>query len=166
MTDETYFLNKLITLCKPIPIVSDLKYWNVKCLFFMKKYPVRCPISSYQYIMDGHWKPMIVSFVRSGSLRFKDLRERLPDISTKVLSEQLAELEADKIITRRSYKEVPPRVEYSLSDYGKTLIPVLDTIKAWGYNYLRENPKILHKDSEWRNKLNKPPVKFRESSKR
>ena len=121
----------------------------------MKKYPVRCPISSYQSVMDGHWKPMIAWYLQDTSLRFKDLLEVLPDISSKVLSEQLAEMESDNIIVRQSYNEVPPRVEYSLSAYGKTLVPVLDIIKQWGFNHLKRHPKILHKDSGWRNKLKK-----------
>lgn len=119
----------------------------------MKKYPVRCPISTYQHIMDGHWKPMIIWYLQKKSLRFKNLIELLPDISTKILTLQLAELEADNIITRQSYRESPPRVEYSLTGYGKTLIPVLNSIKDWGFKHLKENPKILHKDSEWRKKI-------------
>ena len=120
----------------------------------MKKYAVRCPISSYQCIMDGHWKPMIVWYLQHQSLRFKDLLEVLPDISTKVLTEQLEELAKDNILQRISFREVPPRVEYSLTPYGKTLLPVLTAIKGWGLNHLKKNPAILHKQSEWRKKLN------------
>jgi DNA-binding HxlR family transcriptional regulator len=81
------------------------------------------------------------------------LIDLLPDISTKVLTRQLAELETDNIITRQSFKESPPRVEYSLSDYGRTVVPVLHAIKGWGLKHLRHNPKILHKDSEWRKRI-------------
>ena len=121
----------------------------------MKKYPVRCPISSYSCIVNGHWKPMIVWYMRNKSLRFKDLIELLPDISTKVLSEQLKELEDDGILIREKFNEIPPKVEYSLTEYGLTLIPVLTTIREWGFKHLKKNPKILHPKSEWRNKLNK-----------
>jgi DNA-binding HxlR family transcriptional regulator len=79
--------------------------------------------------------------------------EVLPDISTKVLTQQLVELEADNIITRQSFKESPPRVAYSLTDYGKTLFPVLKLIKSWGLNHLKKNPKILHRDSEWKTRV-------------
>ena len=119
----------------------------------MKKYPVRCPISSYQCIMDGHWKPMMVWYLQNESLRFKDLLELLPDISTKVLTLQLAELEEDNIIARYSFKESPPRVEYSLTNYGKTLVPVLNAIMGWGLSHLKQHPKILRKDSEWRKRI-------------
>lgn len=122
----------------------------------MKKYPVRCPVSSYLCIMDGHWKPMLVWYLRNKSLRFKDFLELLPDISTKVLTEQLNELEEDHIILRKSFKEIPPRVEYSLTEYGLTLIPVLGTLREWGFKHLQQHPAILHKESAWKDKLNGP----------
>jgi DNA-binding HxlR family transcriptional regulator len=104
--------------------------------------------------MDGHWKPMMVWFLLEKDLRFKDLIELLPDISTKVLSEQLAELEEDKIITRHYFNEAPPRVEYSLTKYGRSLKPVLEVIKGWGFKHLQGNPRILHKDSiVWKQEL-------------
>ena len=98
-------------------------------------------------------KPIMVGYLQNENLRFKDLLELLPDISTKVLTLQLAELEEDNIITRQSFKESPPRVEYSLTDYGKTLVPVLNVIKGWGLSHLKLNPKILHKNSEWRKRI-------------
>lgn len=122
----------------------------------MKKYPVRCPVSSYLCVMDGHWKPLIVWHTRNKALRFKDFSEILPDISTKVLTEQLKELEEDKIISRESFREIPPRVEYSLTEYGQTLIPVLSTLRAWGFQHLRQNPSIIHPESLWLDKLNVP----------
>lgn len=121
----------------------------------MKKYPVRCPISSYSCIVDGHWKPMIVWHLRNKSLRFKELMELLPDISTKVLSEQLKELEVDNILLRKKFKEIPPKVEYSLTEYGSTLVPVISTIREWGFKHLKNNPKILHPKSKWVTMLRK-----------
>ena len=122
----------------------------------MKKYPVRCSVTSYLCIMDGNWKPLIVWRMRNESLRFKDFLELIPDISTKVLTEQLRELEDDEIIMRKNFKEIPPRVEYSLTTYGATLIPVITILRAWGFKHLKKNPKILDKKSEWKNKLNQP----------
>jgi DNA-binding HxlR family transcriptional regulator len=106
--------------------------------------------------MDGHWKPMIVWRLRDTSLRFKDFLELLPDISTKILSEQLKELEEDDIIERKAFREAPPRVEYSLTEYGQTLIPVLSVLRAWGFTHLQKNPSILAPDSPWTGKLNEP----------
>ena len=122
----------------------------------MKKYPVRCPVSSYLCIMDGHWKPMIVWYLRNNTLRFRDFQQILPDISTKVLSAQLKELEEDHIVTRKSFKEIPPRVEYGLTDYGLTLIPVITSLRSWGFKHLQQNPAILDTESAWIGKLNKP----------
>ncbi|MGE5107739.1 MAG: winged helix-turn-helix transcriptional regulator [Sphingobacteriales bacterium] len=122
----------------------------------MKKYPVRCPVSSYLCVMDGHWKPMIVWCTREKSQRFRDYLELLPDISSKVLTEQLKELEEDNIIVRTAFKEAPPRVEYSLTAYGSTLVPVLASLREWGFKHLQNNPKILHKKSKWVKKLNQP----------
>lgn len=122
----------------------------------MKKYPVRCPITAYECVMDGHWKPIIVWDLRNGGLRFKDLLELLVDISTKVLTDQLKELEEDKIVVRTSYRESPPRVEYALTEYGRTLIPVLATLREWGFKHVQKNPAILHQESEWIKKLDQP----------
>jgi DNA-binding HxlR family transcriptional regulator len=119
----------------------------------MKKYPVRCPITTYLSIMDGHWKPIIVWYLREKPLRFKDMMSIIPDISTKVLTEQLKELEADHIIHRKAFDELPPRVEYNLTSYGTTLLPGLSILREWGFNHLKENKNILHPDSQWHKKL-------------
>jgi DNA-binding HxlR family transcriptional regulator len=122
----------------------------------MKKYPVRCPVSSYLYVMDGHWKSMIVWLLRDGSQRFKDFLKTLPDISTKILTQQLKELEEDNIISRTSFKEKPPKVEYTLTEYGQTLIPVISSLRKWGFTHLQQNPFLLHPESAWVGKLSDP----------
>jgi DNA-binding HxlR family transcriptional regulator len=110
----------------------------------MKKYPVRCPVTAYLTVMDGHWKPIIVWYLRDKPLRFKELMKSIPDISTKVLTEQLKELEVDGLISRETFNEIPPRVEYSLTHYGKTLLPVLTVLREWGLKHLKLNAHILH----------------------
>ena len=119
----------------------------------MKKYPVRCPVTAYLNVMDGHWKPIIVWYIRSKPLRFKELQAAMPDISTKVLSEQLKELEEDVILLRKTFNEAPPRVEYSLTNYGKSLLPALTILREWGLKHLKINKHILHPQSEWNKKL-------------
>jgi len=119
----------------------------------MKKYPVRCPVTAYLNVMDGHWKPIIVWYIRNKPLRFKELQEAMPDISTKVLSEQLKELEEDVILVRKTFNETPPRVEYSLTNYGKSLLPALTVLREWGLKHLKINKHILHPQSEWNKKL-------------
>ena len=88
----------------------------------MKKYPIRCPVTAYLSVIDGHWKPLLLWHLQTNPLRFKDILSRVPDISTRVLTEQLNEMEEDKLISRTAYNETPPRVEYELTDYGRTLL--------------------------------------------
>lgn len=119
----------------------------------MKKYPVRCPVTAYLNVMDGHWKPIIVWYLKAQPLRFKGLLEIMPDISSKVLTEQLKELEQDEVINRIAYNEIPPRVEYNLTKYGVTLLPALTILREWGLKHLKKNVHILHPDSEWKKKI-------------
>jgi DNA-binding HxlR family transcriptional regulator len=105
--------------------------------------------------MDGHWKPIIVWYIRDKPLRFKDLLKVIPDISTKVLTMELKELEADGLVLRETFNETPPRVEYSLTRYGKTLLPALTALREWGLQHLKLNAHILHPASIWKNKLKK-----------
>ena len=88
-------------------------------------------------MVGGKWKTSILLHLRDQTLRFGSL-QRLVGCSQKVLTQQLKELEHDGIVQRQVYAEVPPRVEYSLSEYGRTLQPVLDALYAWGReHYLR-----------------------------
>ena len=119
----------------------------------MKKYPIRCPVTAYLRVIDGHWKPIILWNLQKKPLRFKDILSVLPDISTRVLTEQLNEMEEDKLISRKAYNETPPRVEYELTDYGMTLLPGLALLREWGLRFLKENKHVLHPDSEWNQKI-------------
>jgi DNA-binding HxlR family transcriptional regulator len=99
-------------------------------------------------MVGGKWKTSILLHLRDQTLRFGSL-QRLVGCSQKVLTQQLKELEHDGIVQRQVYAEVPPRVEYSLSEYGRTLQPVLDALYAWGReHYLRAQasavPEVTH----------------------
>jgi DNA-binding HxlR family transcriptional regulator len=83
-------------------------------------------------VIGGKWKPIILCNLRHGSLRPSDLKRKIPNISQKMLTQQLRELEADNIVLRTSYHQVPPKVVYSLSNYGETLSSVLDALCDWG----------------------------------
>jgi DNA-binding HxlR family transcriptional regulator len=87
-------------------------------------------------VILGRWKLLILRELQEGIRRFSDLQRALADVqqgvSQKVLTSQLRELEADGVITRTVYPEVPPRVEYALTDLGHELVPVLDGLHAWG----------------------------------
>lgn len=83
-------------------------------------------------VIGGKWKPIILCNLRYETLRPSDLQRKIPEISQKMLIPQLRELEKDNIVTRKVYQEVPPKVEYSLSSYGKSLGEVLDILCSWG----------------------------------
>jgi DNA-binding HxlR family transcriptional regulator len=88
-------------------------------------------VRTIQYI-GGKWKPIVLIRLIDGPVRFGKLTVQMPDISRKILTQQLRELEEDRLIIRKEYQEKPPRVEYELSERGKTLIPVLKAMFDWG----------------------------------
>lgn len=89
-------------------------------------------------LIGGRWKPVILFVLSARTLRFGEIAVRMPAISRKVLTEQLKELEADGLIMRKQYKEIPPRVEYSLTELGKSLEPVFDNMAEWGRKHVME----------------------------
>lgn len=92
-----------------------------------------CPVETSLELLSGKWKPRILwKLHQQEVLRFGELRRDLPDITAKMLTQQLRELERDGLVHREVYPQVPPKVEYSLSEFGTTLKPVLDTIAQWG----------------------------------
>ena len=88
-------------------------------------------------IIGGKWKPIIIYNLKASKKRFGQLDVTIPGISRKVLTTQLNELVADKLVERTAYAEIPPRVEYSLTEKGKELIPIFAEIRKWG-KYLVE----------------------------
>ncbi len=99
--------------------------------FNNKEYP--CCTSITMDIIGGKWKSVILYHLKSGTLRYNELRSSMPHITERTLSLQLKDLEADGIVKRTVYTTKPPlRVEYSLTDFGKTLLPLLDAIASWG----------------------------------
>lgn len=96
-----------------------------------------CRVETALEILTGKWKPSILlELITHDTLRFSELKRHLPNITQKMLTAQLRELELNDIVHREIYQVVPPRVEYSLTDYGKTLIPVLHAINAWGEKHV------------------------------
>ena len=96
-----------------------------------------CPIGATLKILSGKWKVLILFSLYDGTKRFNELRREIPNITQRMLTNQLRELEEDKIINRKVYPEVPPKVEYSLTDIGKTLGPVFERLKTWGECYIK-----------------------------
>lgn len=91
-----------------------------------------CPVESVLNLLDGKWKGVILYHLMDGTLRFNELRRKLNNVTQRMLTKQLRELEADGLITRTVFPVVPPRVDYALSARGESLVPVLMAMKEWG----------------------------------
>lgn len=97
---------------------------------------IRCPVEACLDLIGGKWKGVILFHLLGGTKRFNELRRLLPKVTQRMLTRQLRELERDEIVVRTIYPEVPPRVEYSLSEMGKTLEPVVQLLQRWGSEYM------------------------------
>lgn len=98
--------------------------------------PYDCPIEAALGLIGGKWKALILDHLTSGALRFGELQKMMPKITPKMLTQQLRELETDGLIVRHVYPVVPPKVEYELTEFGRTALPILDAMCAWGRVYL------------------------------
>lgn len=94
-----------------------------------------CPVATTVQIIGNKWKLLILRNLLVRPWRFNELMKSLEGISQKVLTDSLRSMESDGIITRTVYPEVPPRVEYALSELGESMRPILDAMQAWGNNY-------------------------------
>ncbi|MCG8408790.1 MAG: helix-turn-helix transcriptional regulator [Phycisphaerales bacterium] len=98
--------------------------------------PDRCPWTATWNVIGGKWKGILWWRLSHGLGRFGELQRAIPQITKKMLAQQLRELERDGIVHRQEYPEVPPRVEYSLTEYGRSLGPVIEAICIWGQRHL------------------------------
>ncbi|GAA3407779.1 winged helix-turn-helix transcriptional regulator [Paenibacillus hodogayensis] len=101
----------------------------------MEHNPESCMLDKTLNVIVGKWKLAILHLLFQGTKRFSELQHGIPDITKKVLTAHLRELEEDDIIKRIVYAEVPPRVEYSLTEYGYSLQPTLQSLQEWGSNH-------------------------------
>lgn len=90
-------------------------------------------------VIGGKWKPIILCHLKEGTKRFGELKREMPEITQKMLTQQLRELEQYGIIHREVYTQVPPKVEYSLTEYGQTIEEVLDVMSRWGSRHMARN---------------------------
>ncbi len=97
----------------------------------------RCPVEATLDVIGGKWKVLILWWLRDSVLRFGELRRQIPGISERMLTQQLRELEQDGVVRRKVYSEVPPKVEYSLTPYGKSLREITNLMCAWGKVHIR-----------------------------
>ena len=94
-----------------------------------------CPVATTVRLIGSKWKLLIIRNLLQRPWRFNELKKNLEGISQKVLTDSLHSMEADGIVTRTVYPEVPPRVEYTLSELGESMRPVMDAMEKWGINY-------------------------------
>ena len=99
----------------------------------------RCPVETTLMLIGDKWKVLILRDLMPGTMRFNELRRSLGGVSQKVLTAQLRDMEANGLVARRVYAEVPPRVEYTLTETGYSLKPILDAMVVWGTDYKRKN---------------------------
>jgi DNA-binding HxlR family transcriptional regulator len=104
-----------------------------------------CSVEAAIGLIDGKWKSVILFHLMAGTLRFNEIRRHIPDVTQRMLTNQLRELEQDGMIDRKVYAQVPPKVEYSLSPLGRSMEPILLALKSWGDQNigLYGKPKIL-----------------------
>ncbi|MEM9233502.1 MAG: helix-turn-helix domain-containing protein, partial [Pseudomonadota bacterium] len=97
-----------------------------------------CPVTYCVSVIGGKWKPVILFLITNGINRFGEMQRKIDGISKQMLTKQLRELEAAEIIRRKVYAEIPPRVEYFITDKGTSIMPVIHAMRAWGEAYLPE----------------------------
>jgi DNA-binding HxlR family transcriptional regulator len=118
----------------------------------MKTDAFTCGLDAALFVLGGKWKPLILFHLAHGARRYGELRRAVGGVSDKVLIQQLKELRADGIIDRVDYREIPPKVEYSLTTFGRTLGKALAPLCEWGTNYSKDVEAILA-----RRKIREPP---------
>ncbi|SHJ86261.1 transcriptional regulator, HxlR family [Propionispora hippei DSM 15287] len=96
----------------------------------------QCPMELTLELIGGKWKSLILWHLGENILRFSELKKALPKITQKMLTQQLRELEQDGLVKRFVYTQVPPKVEYSLTHAGRTILPILTTMCQWGLDYV------------------------------
>ena len=98
-----------------------------------------CPVETTLMLIGDKWKVLILRDLMPGTKRFGELKKSIGNVSQKVLTAQLRDMEQKGLVNRRVFAEVPPRVEYSLTELGRSLKPILDAMQAWGEDYKAHN---------------------------
>jgi len=104
-----------------------------------------CGLDATLRIISGKWKPLVLFFLRGGPKRYGELKRMIPGVSDKVLIQQLKDLEADRVLARTDYKEVPPRVDYALTPLGRGLADAIVPLCTWGTENSAEMANIFAK---------------------
>ena len=115
------------------------------------EHPETCPVEATLDLIGGKYKSLILWHLSDGTLRFSELRSRIKKATPKMLTQQLRELENQDLIHREVFAVIPPKVEYSLTETGRSLMPILVAMRDWGADYLRKKnvePCCFMMDSE------------------
>jgi DNA-binding HxlR family transcriptional regulator len=104
-----------------------------------------CGLDATLHLISGKWKPLVLFFLRDGSKRYGELKRVVQGVSDKVLIQQLKDLEADGVLLRTDYREVPPRVDYALTPLGRSLADALVPLCTWGAEHMAEMENIVAK---------------------
>jgi DNA-binding HxlR family transcriptional regulator len=115
-----------------------------------------CGLDATLRIISGKWKPLILYFLLRGPTRYGELKRAVRDVSDKVLIQQLKELEADGVLLRHDHKQVPPRVDYTLTPLGHSLARALEPLCAWGTENMDEMQRIFAERDAWRTEGRRP----------
>jgi DNA-binding HxlR family transcriptional regulator len=108
-----------------------------------------CGLDATLRVIAGKWKPLILYFLLQGPNRYGELKRAVKGVSDKVLIQQLKELEADGVLLRTDYKEVPPRVDYALTPLGRGLAQALEPLCAWGTQNMAEVTRVMAERDGW-----------------
>lgn len=111
--------------------------------FIIGKTSYHCALDITSAFIGGKWKAVVLWYLRNEKRRFSELKEIIPDITDKMLSTQLRALEKDELVKRTVFAQVPPKVEYQLTPAGKSLIPVLEAMAAWGRQKASKEGKMV-----------------------
>lgn len=123
---------------------------NKEKVFIIHGKEFHCAMDVTMHYIGGKWKTVVLWYLRKDRKRFSELRKLIPNITEKMLSLQLKDLERDGLVKRKVYPEIPPRVEYCLTDFGKTLIPMLEEIAKWGRALGDKKGKLVEKKGKGR----------------
>ncbi|MBI5092121.1 MAG: helix-turn-helix transcriptional regulator [Candidatus Hydrogenedentes bacterium] len=100
------------------------------------------PIEAAITVLNGKWKLLILWHLKGGVHRFGEVRKLIPRITQKMLAQDLRDLEADGLVQRKIYPVIPPKVEYTLTPHGETILPALDVLAQWGRTHLKRGPAV------------------------
>ena len=117
-----------------------------KYKYRMRQQDFHCALDVTMHFIGGKWKAVVIWYLKNGKKRFGELKAHIPDITDKMLSIQLKALEEDGLVSRKVYAQVPPKVEYELTEEGKSLIPVVEAIATWGRNKAGKEGRLVVDD--------------------